>query len=105
MTASPAASTRVDTIAGVLAAHEAASPALGAPGREPLSFGGLREQIERTTAALNGFGLGRGDPIAIVLPNGAGDGGGVPRGRLGGDGRAAQSGLSGGRVQLLPLGP
>ena len=71
MTASPAASTIAHTIAGVLAAHEAASPALGAPGREPLSFGGLREQIERTTAALNGFGLGRGDPIAIVLPNGA----------------------------------
>ena len=70
MTASPAAA-KADTIAGVLAAHEAASTALGAPGREPLSFGGLREQIERTTAALNGFGLGRGDPIAIVLPNGA----------------------------------
>ena len=68
MTASPAAA---NTIAGGLAAHEAGSPALGAPGREPLSFGGLREQIERSAAALNGFGLGRGDPIAIVLPNGA----------------------------------
>ena len=66
MTASPAAS----TIAELLAAHEGAGPALGAPAREPLSFAGLREQIERAAAALNGFGLGRGDPIAIVLPNG-----------------------------------
>ena len=66
MTASPAAS----TIAELLAAHDGAGPALGAPAREPLTFAGLREQIERTTAALNGFGLGRGDPIAIVLPNG-----------------------------------
>ncbi len=66
MTASPAAS----TIAALLAAHDGAGPALGAPAREPLTFAGLREQIERTTAALNGFGLGRGDPIAIVLPNG-----------------------------------
>ena len=66
MTASPAAS----TIAELLAAHEGAGAALGAPAREPLSFAGLREQIERSTAALNGFGLGRGDAIAIVLPNG-----------------------------------
>ena len=66
MTASPAAS----TIAALLAAHDGAGPALGAPARDPLTFAGLREQIERTTAALNGFGLGRGDPIAIVLPNG-----------------------------------
>ena len=66
MTASPAAS----TIAALLAAHDGAGPALGAPAREPLTFAGLREQIERTTAALNSFGLGRGDPIAIVLPNG-----------------------------------
>ena len=66
MTVSPAASTIID----LLGAHEPSSPALGAPGREPLSFAALREQIERTTGALNGFGLGRGDPIAIVLPNG-----------------------------------
>ncbi len=66
VTASPAAS----TIAELLAAHDAASPALGAPAREPLSFAALRALIEQTTAALNGFGLGRGDPVAIVLPNG-----------------------------------
>ena len=66
MTASPAAS----TIAALLAAHDGAGPALGAPAREPLTFAGLREQLERTTAALNGFGLGRGDSVAIVLPNG-----------------------------------
>ena len=66
MTVSPAAS----IIINLLGAHEPSSPALGAPGRDPLSFAGLREQIERMTGALNGFGLGRGDPIAIVLPNG-----------------------------------
>lgn len=66
MTASPAASTVVE----LLAAHEGSSAALGAPGREALTFAGLREQVERTAAALNGFGLGRGDAIGIVLPNG-----------------------------------
>ena len=46
-------------------------PALGAPGRDWLTFGGLRDHTARTVATLNGIGIGRGDRVAIVLPNGA----------------------------------
>jgi acyl-CoA synthetase (AMP-forming)/AMP-acid ligase II len=45
-------------------------PAIGSPGREPLYGKGLIAQIEMTVAALNGFGIGRNQRVAIVLPNG-----------------------------------
>ncbi len=35
----------------------------------PLTFRGLTNQIQDTMAQLNGWGIGRGDRIAIVLPN------------------------------------
>lgn len=54
----------------LLAAGADAAPAISAPGRGPLSFGGLRALIEATLAALNGIGIGRNDRVAIVLPNG-----------------------------------
>ncbi|GAB4168908.1 MAG: acyl--CoA ligase [Thalassobaculales bacterium] len=44
--------------------------AIAAPERPPLSYGGLRRLAARTRASLNGFGIGRGDRVAIVLPNG-----------------------------------
>lgn len=44
--------------------------ALLAPGREALDFAGLVRQIESTIDALNAMGVGRGDTLAIVLPNG-----------------------------------
>ena len=47
------------------------APALSAPGRQALSFGGLRALIGDTLAALNRIGIGRNDRVAIVLPNGA----------------------------------
>ena len=47
------------------------APALSAPGRQALSFGGLRALIADTLAALNSIGIGRNDRVAIVLPNGA----------------------------------
>ncbi len=59
------------TISELLAPLEGGAPALDAPGREALSFDGLRQQITRTGEQLNGFGLGRGDSIALVLPNSA----------------------------------
>ena len=46
------------------------SPAIAAPGRESLDFAGLRRHVESTVGALNGFGIGRNDRVAIVLPNG-----------------------------------
>ena len=59
-----------DTLKPLLAAGADAAPALGAPGRRPLPFGELRALIERTLATLNAAGIGRGDAVAIVLPNG-----------------------------------
>lgn len=64
-------SERARTIVDLLAPHDDASDAIGSPGRDVLTFAGLREQIEQTVAQLNRFGLGREDGIAIVLPNGA----------------------------------
>ena len=44
--------------------------ALSSPGGMPLTFKALRTLVERTVVNLNAHGLGRGDRIAIVLPNG-----------------------------------
>ena len=44
--------------------------AIGAPGRPWLSGGGLRSLAETVRATLAGAGIGRGDRVAIVLPNG-----------------------------------
>ena len=44
--------------------------AIGAPERPSLTHKGLRDLAARTVAALNTFGIGRNDRVAIVLPNG-----------------------------------
>ncbi|HEY7503035.1 MAG TPA: AMP-binding protein [Gemmatimonadales bacterium] len=44
--------------------------ALRAPGRLPLSYARLLECVGNIVAALNAAGVGRGDRVAIVLPNG-----------------------------------
>ncbi|MCY4584118.1 MAG: AMP-binding protein, partial [Chloroflexi bacterium] len=44
--------------------------AIAAPEREPLTYGGLREQVGRTGDALGQAGIVSGDRVAIVLPNG-----------------------------------
>ncbi|MGG5809012.1 acyl--CoA ligase [Falsiroseomonas sp. CW058] len=59
------------TISALLSAGDAARPAIRAvEGRAPLTHGALRDLAARTVAALNGRGIGRGDRVAIVLPNG-----------------------------------
>ena len=58
------------TIVDILATGDRSAPTLMAPGRPHLSYEGLRGQVGRTIAALNGLGAGRNDAIAIVLPNG-----------------------------------
>jgi acyl-CoA synthetase (AMP-forming)/AMP-acid ligase II len=58
------------TLQSLLAQAAETAPALGAPGRPTLSHGGLRRQVAATLAQLNGWGLGRNDRVAIVLPNG-----------------------------------
>lgn len=62
--------TEADTIRALLDAGDDAAPAIGAPGRPTLDYAGLRSHVDRTLAALNRLGLGRGDRVAIVLPNG-----------------------------------
>ncbi len=44
--------------------------ALSAPDRKDLSHQGLRDLCTRTVEALNNFGIGRNERVAIVLPNG-----------------------------------
>jgi len=58
------------TLDQLLQRGAAASPALRAPGRPALSHGALRELAASTVATLNAKGIGRGDRVAIVLPNG-----------------------------------
>ncbi|MCO6417705.1 acyl--CoA ligase [Siccirubricoccus sp. KC 17139] len=58
------------TVLDLIAAGEAGRPAIRAPERPALTYAGLLGLAERTLAALNGIGIGRGDRVAIVLPNG-----------------------------------
>ena len=46
------------------------APAIGAPDRADLSHGSLRALMTAIGERLNALGLGRGDRVAIVLPNG-----------------------------------
>ena len=60
----------VQTISELLARGADDAVAIAAPERAPLSFAGLRAHAAATVAALNAAGIGRGDRVAIVLPNG-----------------------------------
>jgi acyl-CoA synthetase (AMP-forming)/AMP-acid ligase II len=59
-----------ETLWSALAAHPEASTALVAADRPPLGHGALRSLIRDTVATLNAAGVGRGDRVAMVLPNG-----------------------------------
>jgi len=62
---------RANTIAELLSCGAPEAPALGAPeGAAPLRYRDLEALARRTAGVLNGFGIGRGDRVAIVLPNG-----------------------------------
>jgi acyl-CoA synthetase (AMP-forming)/AMP-acid ligase II len=58
------------TIIELLQAGSGKAAAILAPGRPSLDYSGLRGQMRKTVVALNALGVGRGDPVAIVLPNG-----------------------------------
>ena len=58
------------TISDLIAAHDASAPAIGAPDRDWLTYGGLRDLASSVTETLHGIGIGCGDRVAIVLPNG-----------------------------------
>jgi acyl-CoA synthetase (AMP-forming)/AMP-acid ligase II len=58
------------TLAALFGAHDPTTPALGAPERPWLDYGGLRDQAGLVRSVLHSAGIGRGDRVAIVLPNG-----------------------------------
>ncbi len=58
------------TVAGLLEAGAEDDAALAAPGRIALTFGDLRAHVAAICRTLNAAGVGRGDRVAIVLPNG-----------------------------------
>ncbi|TCP41803.1 acyl--CoA ligase [Rhodovulum marinum] len=58
------------TIKALLQGHDDDRPAIGAPGRDWLSYGGLRALTDKVAGQLHAAGIGRGDRVAIVLPNG-----------------------------------
>nr|WP_294563987.1 acyl--CoA ligase [uncultured Rhodopila sp.] len=59
-----------DTVSALLTRGDGAAPAIGAPGRPWLTYDALRAQARRTVGDLNAMGIGRGDRVALVLPNG-----------------------------------
>ena len=59
------------TLKDLLASGRDDAAAIVAREAPPLTYAGLRALIERTTATLNDLGIGLGDRVAIVLPNGS----------------------------------
>ena len=59
-----------ETIAELTTQGRMDHAAIAAPGRPALSYGGLQALTRRTIESLNRVGIGRGDRVAIVLPNG-----------------------------------
>ncbi|HEX2914901.1 MAG TPA: acyl--CoA ligase [Chloroflexia bacterium] len=58
------------TLLELLSAGQPDAPALLAPGRPALTYSQVRENVAALAAQLNGFGLGRGDRIALAMQNG-----------------------------------
>jgi acyl-CoA synthetase (AMP-forming)/AMP-acid ligase II len=59
-----------DTIDEIIRRGRDEAPAIVAVDRPALTYRGLRRQVDRTCAALRRCGIGRGDPVGLVLPNG-----------------------------------
>jgi oxalate---CoA ligase len=58
------------TLRGLIASGRDDAIAIAARDAPPLSYGALRALIDRVVGSLNDLGIGRGDRVAIVLPNG-----------------------------------
>ncbi|MGE3911791.1 MAG: AMP-binding protein, partial [Chloroflexota bacterium] len=61
---------QTQTVHELLSTGAAGATAIAASERPPLTFEGLRQLVRDTVVALNQLGYGRGDAVAIVLPNG-----------------------------------
>jgi oxalate---CoA ligase len=62
--------TRCSTLIELMSRGDDDKPAISAPGAKSLTYAGLRALVGETIASLNSAGVGRGDRVAIVLPNG-----------------------------------
>lgn len=60
----------MNTLEKLVASGKGDDTAITAPGGQALTYDGLREQVRYTATRLNDLGVGRNDPVAIVLPNG-----------------------------------
>jgi acyl-CoA synthetase (AMP-forming)/AMP-acid ligase II len=58
------------TLRGLIAGGHDDAVAIAAHRGPPLTYAGLRALIDRSVRSLNELGIGRGDRVAIVLPNG-----------------------------------
>ena len=61
---------RASTMSALIEAGRDNASAIGAPERSTLTHGELRVLCARTVNSLNTMGIGRGDRVAMVLPNG-----------------------------------
>ncbi len=61
---------RLQDLVAAQAARQAEAVALVAPGRKPISYARLLAQIDDLFGHLRSFGVGLGDRVAVVLPNG-----------------------------------
>jgi len=59
-----------ETVTDLVRPHPDAAPAIGAPGRPWLDYAGLRRLTAEIGETLAAAGIGPGDRVAIVLPNG-----------------------------------
>lgn len=59
------------TIPALVAAHDPASLAILAPGRVPLTYGGLADRIAAAAMVFRKAGIVPGDRVAIVMPDSA----------------------------------
>ena len=60
----------MQTLADLIQRHPETANAIGAPGRDWMTYGQLNALTQTVRTSLHGAGVGRGDRVAIVLPNG-----------------------------------
>ena len=58
------------TLSDLISGHSGTSRAIGAPGREWMTYDGLRKLSRDVNSSLRKAGIGSSDRVAIVLPNG-----------------------------------
>jgi oxalate---CoA ligase len=58
------------TLRSLIASGRDDAVAIAAHGSPPLSYAALRALVDRSVQSLNNLGIGRGDRVAIVAPNG-----------------------------------